>query len=128
MREASASNPSDSIAPPPTGSASVSISSCFDDEELLTRLCHPEIAPHAIATNKMGQMGPRIPCGSLRNGPAGSLIVTFVKGVASAPTMIKMIAAGAGKYARRVGGWLKVGFGRIAARCSVSDQKRVETS
>src|SRR5213082_1885438 len=43
MREASASKPSESIAPPPTRSASVSISSCFDDEELLTRLCHPAI-------------------------------------------------------------------------------------
>ena len=61
MRDANASSPSESIAPPPTGRASVSMSSCFAEDELLTRLCHPEIAPHAMATNKMGQIGPRIP-------------------------------------------------------------------
>src|SRR2546428_10349674 len=66
-----ARRPSESIAPPPTGRASVSMSSCFDDDELLTRLCQPEIAPHAIATNRIGQIGPRIPWGSNKNGPAG---------------------------------------------------------
>src|SRR2546428_12071765 len=88
-----AKSPSDSIAPPPTGNASVSISSCFDEDELLTRLCHPEIAPHAIATKRMGQIGPRIPCGSYKNGPAGIWTLMLVKGVARAPTIIKMIAA-----------------------------------
>src|SRR2546422_4753400 len=71
ISEASARRPSESIAPPPTGSASVSMSSCFDDDELLTRLCQPEIAPHAIATNRIGQIGPRIPWGSNKNGPPG---------------------------------------------------------
>src|SRR5881396_499954 len=45
ISEASARSPSESMAPPPTGSASVSTSSCLEEEELLTRLCHPEIAP-----------------------------------------------------------------------------------
>ena len=100
IRDASASMPSDSMAPPPTGSASVSMSSCFDDDELLTRLCQPEIAPQAIATKRMGQSGPSKPWGSDRNGPAGSWTVTPVNGVASAPTRIKMTAATAGKNAR----------------------------
>src|SRR2546426_7237393 len=101
MSEASANNPSESIAPPPTGSASVSTSRCFEDDELLTRLCHPEIAPQAIATKRIGQIGPRIPWGSLRYGPMSSWIPTgglapIVKGVASAPTRMRTIAATAG--------------------------------
>src|SRR2546428_8678890 len=96
IRDPRAGRPSESIAPPPTGRASVSMSSCFDDDELLTRLCQPEIAPHAIATNRIGQMGPRMPWGSNRNGPAGIWTLMFVNGVASAPTRIKMIAAYAG--------------------------------
>src|SRR5207247_9972268 len=64
ISEARARSPSENIAPPPTGSASVSMSSCFDDDELLTRLCHPEVAPHAMATNRMAQIGPRIPGGA----------------------------------------------------------------
>src|SRR2546426_8117087 len=95
IRDARASIPSDSMAPPPTGSASVSMSSCFEDDELLTRLCHPEIAPHAIATKRIGQIGPRIPYGSNKNGPAGiwTEIGGVTNGVASAPMMIRMIAA-----------------------------------
>src|SRR6266581_4638892 len=109
-RDASAKRPSESIAPPPTGSASVSMSSCFDDDELLTRLCQPEIAPHAIATNRIGQIGPRIPWGSNKNGPAG--IWTLIgagafgnvsprklapqNGVMRAPNRIKRMAAYAG--------------------------------
>src|SRR5437867_1151998 len=58
MRDANASNPSESIAPPPTGRASVSMSSCLAEDELLTRLCQPEIAPTAMAANKVGQIGP----------------------------------------------------------------------
>src|SRR3989442_13617320 len=101
IRDARASIPSDSVAPPPAGSASVSTSSCFEDDELLTRLCHPEIAPQAIATKRMGQIGPRIPWGSLRYGPMSSWIPTgglapIVKGVASAPTRMRTIAATAG--------------------------------
>src|SRR2546425_12960384 len=63
ISEASARRASESIAPPPTGRASVSMSSCFDDDELLTSLCQPEIAPHAIATNRLDQVGPRMPWG-----------------------------------------------------------------
>src|SRR2546425_13258810 len=110
MRDTSARRPSESIAPPPTGSASVSMSSCLEDEELLTRLCHPEIAPQAIATNRMGQIGPRIPCGSNQNGPAGIWMLIGVgglgnvnprklapqNGVMSAPKRIKRMAAYAG--------------------------------
>src|SRR6266581_8954024 len=97
-KDASARRPSESIAPPPTGSASVSMSSCFEDDELLTRLCHPEIAPHAIATNRIGQIGPRIPWGSTQNGPAGiwTEMGGVTNGVASAPMIIRMIAAYAG--------------------------------
>src|SRR6266571_503537 len=110
ISEASARSPSESIAPPPTGRASVSMSSCFDDDELLTRLCQPEIAPQAIATNRIGQIGPRIPWGSNKNGPAG--IWTLIgagafgnvsprklapqNGVMSAPNRIKRMAAYAG--------------------------------
>src|SRR2546426_6956518 len=90
MSETSARSPSDSIAPPPTGSASVSISSCFADEELLTRLCQPEIAPHAIATNRIGQRGPRSELNQM--GPAGIWTGVFVKGVARAPLNSRMIA------------------------------------
>src|SRR5207253_6664944 len=93
ISEASARSPSESMAPPPTGSASVSTSSCLEEDELLTRLCHPEIAPHAMATNRMGQIGPRIPWGSNKNGPDGMDTGMFAKGVASAPTRSRMIAA-----------------------------------
>src|SRR2546427_8668233 len=79
MSETSARRPSDSIAPPPTGSASVSMSSCFAEEELLTRLCQPEIAPHAIATNRIGQRGPRSELNQM--GPAGIWRGLFVEGV-----------------------------------------------
>lgn|GEM_PF-2410667 len=50
--------PSVIIAPPPTGLASVSDSSCFDVSPLDTRLCHPDIAPQAIVTNSIGHKGP----------------------------------------------------------------------
>src|SRR2546430_15412442 len=79
MSETSARRPSDSIAPPPTGSASVSMSSCFAEEELLTRLCQPEIAPHAIATNRIGQRGPRSELNQI--GPAGISYWICVEGV-----------------------------------------------
>src|SRR6266704_6085496 len=97
-RDASARRPSDSIAPPPTGSASVSMSSCFEEDELLTRLCHPETAPHAMATNRIGQIGPIVlfqtptNAGSCNGTPAPPL----TKGEASAPTSRRMIAAYAG--------------------------------
>src|SRR5256885_9663517 len=94
INETRASSPSENMAPPPTGSASVSISSCFADEELLTRLCQPEIAPHAIATNRIGQRGPRSELNQM--GPAGILTRMFVKGVARAPIKSRMIAAYAG--------------------------------
>src|SRR5438445_11748773 len=71
ISEARARSPSESIAPPPTGRASVSMSSCFADDELLTRLCHSEIAPHAIATNRIGQIGPRFAWGTYQNGSGG---------------------------------------------------------
>src|SRR5439155_2423274 len=106
ISEASARRPSESIAPPPTGRASVSMSSCFADDELLTRLCQPEIAPQAIATNRIGQIGPRIPWGSNKNGPAGIWTLIGVgafgnvnprklapqNGVMRAPKRIKRIA------------------------------------
>src|SRR5436309_14673974 len=57
MSDAKASIPSESIAPPPTGRASVSMSSCFAEDELLTRLCQAEIAPQATETSGMGQVG-----------------------------------------------------------------------
>src|SRR5256712_12036247 len=72
MRDAKASIPSESIAPPPTGRASVSMSSCLAEDELLTRLCHTEIAPHENATNRMGQNGPRMHGRFVRNGPMAS--------------------------------------------------------
>src|SRR5213594_2996704 len=110
MSDAKASIPSESIAPPPTGRASVSMSSCFADDELLTRLCQPEIAPQAIATNRIGQIGPRIPWGSNKNGPAGIWTLIGVgafgnvnprklapqNGVMRAPKRIKRMAAYAG--------------------------------
>src|SRR5206468_8097493 len=110
ISEASARRPSESIAPPPTGRASVSMSSCFADDELLTRLCQPEIAPQAIATNRIGQIGPRIPWGSNKNGPAGIWTLIGVgafgnvnprklapqNGVMRAPKRIKRMAAYAG--------------------------------
>src|SRR6266540_3032646 len=97
-RDASASSPSESIAPPPTGSASVSMSSCFEDDELLTRLCHPEIAPHAMATNRMGQIGPIVLFHTQLNAGSanGTPLPLFTKGEASAPTSRRMIAAYAG--------------------------------
>src|SRR3989449_10488325 len=91
MSETSARRPSDSIAPPPTGSASVSMSSCFAEEELLTRLCQPEIAPHAIATNRIGQRGPRSELNQI--GPAGIRPWICVKGVAREPIKIRGIVA-----------------------------------
>src|SRR5437667_11493010 len=56
MRDASASNPSESIDPPPTGTASVSMASCFAEDELVRRLCHPEIAQQAMVKNRMGHV------------------------------------------------------------------------
>src|SRR2546428_13110236 len=97
MRETNARSPSESIAPPPTGRASVSMSSCFDEDELLTRLCQPEIAPHAIATKRMGQRGPVSAC--KRMGPGGIVTEIFVNGGARAPTRRRMIAAYAGQKA-----------------------------
>src|SRR5437870_13583018 len=71
ISEASARRPSESIAPPPTGSASVSMSSCFDDDELHTRLGLPELAPHATAADRNGRVGARGPGGADQHGPAG---------------------------------------------------------
>src|SRR5437899_10998815 len=105
MRDASANNPSESIAPAPTGSASVSTSSCFEDDELLTKPCHPEIAPQAIATKRIGQIGPSNPCASVKNGTAPSLMAKSANGVANATTIIKMTAATAGQNARRYACW-----------------------
>src|SRR6266571_6795330 len=87
-KDASARRPSESIAPPPTGSASVSMSSCFEDDELLTRLCHPEIAPHAMATNRMGQIGPIVLFQTPTNAGSanGTPAPLFTKGDAMAPT------------------------------------------
>src|SRR2546426_10404474 len=102
MSETSARSPSDSIAPPPTGSASVSISSCFADEELLTRLCQPEIAPHAIATNRIGQRGPRSELNQM--GPAGVWNGMFGKGVARGPSKSGMVSPYAGWQPQEVVG------------------------
>src|SRR6266516_3378551 len=97
-KDASARRPSVSIAPPPTGSASVSMSSCFEDDELLTRLCHPEIAPHAMATNRMGQIGPIVLFHTPLNAGSfkGTPVPPFTNGEASAPMSRRMIAAYAG--------------------------------
>src|SRR6266508_748740 len=94
ISETRAKSPSESIAPPPTGNASVSMSSCFDEEELLTRLCQPEIAPHAIATKRMGHSGPVSAWN--RMGPEGIVTGMFVNGVARAPNRSRIIAAYAG--------------------------------
>src|ERR671919_3140885 len=45
------------IPPPPTGSASVSYSSCRAVPTDPNSACHPEIAPHAIVTNSIGHSG-----------------------------------------------------------------------
>src|SRR5437667_10838200 len=55
MRDANASNPSESIAPPPTGRASASMSSCSAEDELLTKICHQEIGPQARPSDSAGQ-------------------------------------------------------------------------
>src|SRR5256886_13893837 len=99
MSETSARRPSDSIAPPPTGSASVSMSSCFAEEELLTRLCQPEIAPHAIATNRIGQRGPRSELNQI--GPAGIWTWVLGKGGPRGPIKKRRIAAEAGEKAKK---------------------------
>ncbi len=59
-REAVPRRPSESIAPAPTGLASVSTSSCFDVAEVLTRLCQPDMAPQDMATKSMGHIGPAV--------------------------------------------------------------------
>src|SRR2546425_6371811 len=112
MSETSARRPSDSIAPPPTGSASVSMSSCFAEEELLTRLCQPEIAPHAIATNRIGQRGPRSELNQM--GPAGILTGMVVKGGPRAPIKRKMIAADAWEKPKEFVGWINVRGGNTS--------------
>src|SRR6266540_3760563 len=48
---------SENIPPPPTGSASVSYSSCRAVPTEPNRACHPEMAPHAMVTNSMGHKG-----------------------------------------------------------------------
>ena len=45
------------IAPPPTGKASVSYSSCRAVPIEPNNACQPEMAPHAIVTNSIGQIG-----------------------------------------------------------------------
>ncbi len=45
------------IAPPPTGSASVSYSSCRAVPIEPNKACQPEIAPQAMVTNSIGQIG-----------------------------------------------------------------------
>jgi hypothetical protein len=45
------------IAPPATGSASVSFSSWRAVPEVETRLCHPDTAPQEMVTNRIGQSG-----------------------------------------------------------------------
>ena len=46
------------MAPPPTGSASVSFSNCRAVPEVDTRLCQPEMAPQAMVTMSIGHSGP----------------------------------------------------------------------
>ena len=58
IRANKASIISTNMTPAPTGRASSSFSSWRAVPELLTMLCQPEIAPHAIVTNIIGQMGP----------------------------------------------------------------------
>src|SRR5437667_3779786 len=92
--EARANKPSESIAPPPTGRASVSMSNCFEDDELLTRLCQPETAPHAMATNRMGQIGPIVLFHTPTNAGSanGTPAPLFTKGDGTAPTNRSRVA------------------------------------
>src|SRR5213594_4228984 len=89
------------------------MSSCFAVDELPTSECHPEIAPHAMATNRMGQSGPTASDGK-NVLKAGWVSVTFVTGESSAPMMMRITAPKAGKNATKLTGWMNVGSGRIA--------------
>src|SRR5438876_264328 len=88
--DARARSPSVSIAPAPTECASISTSSCFDVVDELTRLCQPEIAPQAIATNRIGQIGPTESTKSVLT--AACWMGTFVIGEIRLAKRMRMIA------------------------------------
>ena len=56
ISESSARAFSENMAPPPTGSASVSYSNWRAVPMEPTSACHPEMAPQAMVTNSIGQM------------------------------------------------------------------------
>src|SRR3989304_1808944 len=107
IRERKASVFSENIAPPPTGSASVSYSNCRAVPTDPNSACQPEIAPQAMVTNSIGHSGcqaapavnvnPRpVLTASSWNAPIGktlpaTVVVAPVMGARTAPTALSTI-------------------------------------